>query len=509
METIQSTDKLSEPMGYEFEGKSHCEGMKDINKTCSAFVYDLADDEDIASFYSSSTASHTEATYESSNISPERFNLFACEKPSYRDDGDIEDQSDDENNIENGNLSYFERYKKKKSIDKVVSKNQPEMKEVTIMPIGSRSRAHFVVKGAPKINYSVAGMCTNQGLQRSSRSKQKYRLESPRTGRVFHRIKPRPVLMDTTKLSANSAMQRNSTGNQTRPQTLEHHKNKVLTVNVEEDDISMITTPTIDLTASTPKALLLQEPEGKLSPTMIVSDPEEKPSLSVQLDKTKIKPGATEVESTTTESPNSEGKSESGNRSESNMSWRKKVPGTTNIPQESIESVEIEFNEKSISSNLKTPLWNKSTETHTNFNIIIEEVEIDQETAGRPLSPKEIKKLTAGNNSKQLGRRKLRTLIRGTKHGLFSSIARMSSAQNHDVDAKQNDHERTLEVQKERKLIVNADGLVSNRKVIYRKIGTGESSEMKVLKINEDIIPKQESSDVLIQIEVRFRSIRN
>jgi len=83
---------------------------------------------------------------------------------------------------------------------------RPVTKEVTVMNVGTRSKVEFRVKDAPRVPYRITAMCsTKPGLNRR-RSKQHDKVEAARTRGFWNRNKPRPrpILMDMSKITVNS-----------------------------------------------------------------------------------------------------------------------------------------------------------------------------------------------------------------------------------------------------------------------------------------------------------------
>ena len=428
----------------------------DPSGVCSNLVLDSDsyDDGDSSTFQTLSTTSRT---YNSSNKSS-GICSFLTGETTYNDS--ITDFG--ENTVE----GYQHRRHRttntlnRMSIDSTIHRSENDMKEVTIMPIGTKSRAHFLVKGSPKIPYSVAGICSKTGLSRD-KSKPRYLFKSRRTGRIFHRIKPRPILMDTSQYSPNTqrkrtAVHQNTQGDQESPE--------VLILYSDQDDISLLTTTAF--ASANPKASIKLELDAENTTYCIVNN------------------------QNNTKAPNENGL-EGNNDTEgivksSKWRWRKEVP-------------------RHKASVLKNPFWNRkfSSKNMANSKVKVEETEFDQTNAGKPLANEEID--TARENE-EVGK-KLGKTTRGTRLGFLDNITRRFLTSQKSDENRGRGSEDTSDVVEEKGVVVNTDGSITNHKVVYtyRKDDNDISRELKVLKIDEDFVPEEKSSDILIRIEVRIR----
>lgn len=80
-------------------------------------------------------------------------------------------------------------------------------KEITVMAIGSRSRAQVKVSAPSRVPFSISGM-SNANLNQRSKKDNRFKVPESRTGGMFHRIQPRPVMMDTSKFPVPSIKDR-------------------------------------------------------------------------------------------------------------------------------------------------------------------------------------------------------------------------------------------------------------------------------------------------------------
>ena len=446
------------------------EMRRDVGETCAHLLLHSESYDDTSTFQSLSTT-QTSYTYESSSHSPGILSFFTGEttcNDSITDNGD--------NDKENQSGSYGQRQSPSTStktsnsisLSNILGSDREEMKEVTIMPIRSRSRAQFFVKGAPKRAHSVAGVRSRTGLSRD-KSITQYRRKSHKSGKLIQRIKSRPILTDNSKPTIpKRRILRNRVRKEQRKSTT---RDVPLILHAHEDDVSLLTTPALDPVKDQKSATRVELDAEKTNHCIVLGN---------------------------NTAPTSRGVDDISKLGE----WRKEIPQPEPSPREIIESVEVTYDpivpkksfwnrNKSVSSQNEIARYNVTAEMNENTN--------DQATTCEPL----LDDTTLPNSNGE----QVKPRIRKRRKSRFSaSITKSLSSKKTDnspeVDKETPDPEK-IEEQKE--IVINPDGSVMNQKVVYkmnRDSETNKSSELKVLESGEDLVPKKESSDILVRVEV-------
>jgi hypothetical protein len=176
--------------------------------------------------------------------------------------------------------------------------------------------------------------------------------------------------------------------------------------------------------------------------------------------------------------------------------WRKSVPlqlESMTLPKEQIDAYEVEC-EAETDNTAKQFFKSRSRPKSSilTFHVKAEESEIDQNDAGKSLSKKELQKF---KESKQGSESKLGVLVRKTKLGI---IRKFSNNKGSDIPTISKHLKTNCE-----ELHINEEGGVTNTKIVYSTFGGNPIETMKIIQVNEDIVPSPESFNVLVQIEVR------
>lgn len=484
-----TTSSFRSSRAYSVFGENGCDDIReDSSGLCSniilhsdSFTYG---DGDSSTFQTLSTTSRTNR---SSYSSPGIFSFLTGDTTCNDSVTEYGRNEDEETQSEKENKHSYPRQQKRlhkttntsnrMTIENILHSGDHELKEVTIMPIRTKSRAQFIVKGAPKIPYSVAGICTKKGLSRD-KSKPKHRVKV-NSGRMFHRIKPKPVLTNASKTSLsrsnNVGKKKPTTKTRTRKTNKGQSSSELIVVYSEQDDVSLLTTP-----AFTPVS------------------PQNKTKLKLNSNDTKFcivngNDGNKMI--------NEDGHKKGGvreDKAKKKKKWRKEAPQPSPIPREYIDSVEIQYTNSSQSLPRKQSFWNRKSplpDSAPSFNVTIEKTEIVQMTSDEALTNEEIDSIVEDEE--------FQTKKKGKVLGLIGSIGKNPlSPTSSRKKSKQEGVALGEEDMKE--VVVNKDGSVTNYKVSYKMGDDDLSRELKVSKVDESLVPCDDSTDILVRIQVSF-----
>lgn len=369
--------------------------------------------------------------------------------------------------------------RRKETARKIVDVRVSVQKEITVMTIGSKSKAYMLVKGPPKFPYSVSDMVGNKGLERKKAS-QRYRIQEPRTGGLFHRIKPRPVMMDTSKFPVKSVKNRPSKLQDRIPDNF-HGR---IMPSLEEDSVSCLTDPIIP-------------------PQKVIQDKSLKQS---KFNKNKMDSGKSSFQGNKMQTVEEQlDEDDDTQTSKPKPKWRKPVPDYAVLsPKECIDVYEvalvedITYTDEILPPSASRKFFksrSKLKERNVTFDVTAEESEIDQIDAGKPLSPYELKRILDSRLDSRLGNKVLGKTMTRNKTGLIGALRKCGSG---DTNTS---HSSRLKG-KRAELEINADGTILNEKIVYSTFGGVATETMALIKIDEDIVPMPESTKVLVQIEV-------
>lgn len=381
--------------------------------------------------------------------------------------------------------------RRKENAREIVDARVSVQKEITVMTIGSKSKAYMLVKGPPKFPYSVADMVGNKGLERKKPS-QRYRIQEPRTGGLFHRIKPRPVMMDTSKFPVKSVKNRPSNLQDRIP---DNYHGRSIMPSVEDDSVSALSDPIT-------------------SPQKVVQDKSLKQSIFNKNKNVSGKSLFQENKMQTVEEQLDE--DDDTQTSRPKPKWRKPVPDHAVLsPKECIDVYEVALVEditntdENLPSSASRKFFKSRTklkERNVTFDVKAEESEIDQIDAGKPLSAFELKRILDSRlDSKQdsrLGKKALGKTMTRTK---LESLGALSKSGSGDTNTSHSTSSRLKA--KSAELEMNADGTIRNEKIVYSTFGGVATETMALIKIDEDIVPIPESTKVLVQIEVSWLNL--
>ena len=353
-------------------------------------------------------------------------------------------------------------------------------KEITVMTIGSKSKAYMLVQGPPRFPYSVADMVGNKGLERK-RSSQRFRIQEPRTGGLFHRIKPRPVMMDTSKFPVKSVKNRPP---QLQARIPDNYHGRIMS-SAEEDNVSALSEP--------------------ISFQNGIQDKSLKQSM---FNKNTVESGKSSFQFRGKKMQSVEEHLDEDDCTHTSRKWRKSVPDHAEIfPKECIDVYEVEFVEDITNTDENLPSSparkffksrSQLKERNVTFDVKAEESEIDQIDAGKPLSAFELKRI----RDSKLVKRVLGKTMKKNKKGLSGSVVKCESVDTHISHITSNQLKAKSAV-----LEMNADGTIRNEKIVYSTFGGVATETMALIKINEDIVPIPESAKVLLQIEVSWLNV--
>jgi hypothetical protein len=388
----------------------------------------------------------------------------------------------------------------------IVDRRKNVQKEVTVMTIGSKSKAHMLVQAPPKFPYHVAKMCPNTDLKKRTKSAQRYRIQDPRTGGLFHRIKPRPIMMDKSKFPVNSLKKRSSNLQDRSPDNFQGRYVPF----VHDDDNFLVFSPSV-----------LSSKAGVIGKSSKFNFFNRKKFLSNDHNREdngkQAKFFGTLVRKIRKlREKNDDGRALSPVEDRDHMlnsvvcdaesieilsagpetKWRKSVPlqlESMTLPKEQIDAYEVEC-EAETDNTAKQFFKSRSRPKSSNltFHVKAEESEIDQNDAGKSLSKKELQKF---KESKQGSESKLGVLVRKTKLGISRKF---SNNKGSDIPTISKHLKTNCE-----ELHINEEGGVTNTKIVYSTFGGNPIETMKIIQVNEDIVPSPESFNVLVQIEVR------
>ena len=417
-----------------------------------------------------------------SDEAPRSSNMFSClaEDTSQRSIiAEEETDGTDEDSTEENNASHINE--QSTPIEQLIHRRKVT-KEVTIMNIGSKSKGQFRIKGVQRVPYRVADMCANKNPGLNGRqSKQRYRVENPKNGGMFQRIKPRPVLMAASRFPVNT---NTSTVCQMKLEDKIQDKqdDEIYLESTHADDVSLLSSP-----ATPPRAY-------------------------------------EEVPSSLEKRVNAEQDITTGHRLKIVPQWRKLNKATAIVsPKENIDTVEVEYTEETrlgpslpvqrkISFGRSPSLPKKNNVTMDTLNVIVEKSEIDQNDAGRPLTLEEMKRMEKAQEQNFSANKRLGHTLRKTTQGFLKPLQALSkslSADTHNLTDSKRIERQPYDEAVQTETILNKDGTVPNQKVVYNQHGGVAKENMKLVRADEDLVPDQDSSDILLQVEVSTKSSKS
>ena len=400
-------------------------------------------------------------------------------------------ESEDREILEKAKKSYNRKKhseRRQRNSTTFVDKRTPVQKEITVMTIGSKTKAHMLVQAPPKVPYRVAEMCPNQGLTKRRKSAQRYRMQDPRTGGLFHRIKPRPIMMDTSRFPVNSLKNRSRN---LQDRISDNFQTQIIQSSLQEDEImSAITdpvgSPRAGATVSDTQIQSIQEYRDDDNGIQNVCLGNNVQTLSLGENRDVITGGV---------------RNAGGSRDldvDSQTKWRKPVPLESEVsPKELIETYEVECETKTASSPRRFFFKSRSKPkvSALTFRVKAEESVIDQNDAGKPLAPTEIKMIQSATNGNKLGK-----AVRRSKLGIVGAFSKSNSF---DTKGSETKNIKLLKT-KDKQLKIEEDGSVANDKIVYSTFGGKPTETIKLIRVDEDIVPPPRSSKVLMQIEVSW-----
>jgi hypothetical protein len=377
--------------------------------------------------------------------------------------------------------------RRKETTRKIIDVRVSVQKEITVMTVGSKSKAYMLVKGPPTFPYSVADMLGNKGFERKKPS-QRYRIQEPRTGGLFHRIKPRPVMMDTSKFPVKSV--KNGPSN-LQDRIPDNFHGRIMP-SPEEDCVSCLSDTIIS-----PSKVLQDKRLKQSNCNKKKMDRSGKSSFQGNKMRT-VEEQLDEDDDTQTSKPKSK--------------WRKPVPAYAVLPpKECIDVYEVALVEDVTNSDEILPpsalrkffkARSKLKERNVTFDVTAEESEIDQIDAGKPLSAHELNRILGSRLDSRLENKVLGNAMTRNKQGLIGALRKSLSG---DTNISHSSHSLSSQLKgKSAELEMNADGTILNEKIVYSTFGGVATETMSLIKIEEDIVPMPESTKVLVQIEVSW-----